>query len=291
MIRKSLALLAVVVGVLALSVTPASATQGGGEGHTPIVVCHAVPAADDQPTQGYLRLVVDDDSTKYKGHLEHSKDVIGQSGDEDFECPKPDPEQPDPKVEVVTIDTGVPVCDSETVPTETTTTTTEYVWDSESRKWVAGEPKVVVTEGTRPLTEEEQAALEEECADIGVLPTAPTFTDPTCENDNEASVTLPEVEGVEYAVEGDVEPGASVVVRATAQDGYVLTGEDLWNHTFPAAETDCDGTPPPPNDPPTTTPATLPHTGPVDPMLPLGGLALLGLGTAAMLGSRKIGLN
>jgi len=97
--RKILALLSALVLALTTAAwlaAPASATGNGGEGHTPVVVCHATPSADNQPTEAYVRIVVDDDSTKLEGHRAHSKDVIGEPGDEDFQCPVIESPSPTP---------------------------------------------------------------------------------------------------------------------------------------------------------------------------------------------------
>ena len=97
--RKVLALLSALVLALTTAAwlaAPASATGNGGEGHTPVVVCHATPSADNQPTEAYIRIVVDDDSTKLEGHRAHSKDVIGEPGDEDFQCPVIESPSPTP---------------------------------------------------------------------------------------------------------------------------------------------------------------------------------------------------
>jgi hypothetical protein len=48
----------------------AQANGNHGEGHTPVGVCHAT-SSDTNP---YEWIVVDDDSTKYKGHLMHRND-------------------------------------------------------------------------------------------------------------------------------------------------------------------------------------------------------------------------
>jgi LPXTG-motif cell wall-anchored protein len=52
---------------LAVATSNANATPGHGEGHTPVNVCHAT-SSDTNP---FVFIVVDDDSTKFKGHLMH----------------------------------------------------------------------------------------------------------------------------------------------------------------------------------------------------------------------------
>ena len=67
--------------------TMGMAAAAASDEHVPVVVCHGVPESDNQPLAKYDRLVVDDDSVKLEGHRAHSKDVIGEPGDEDFQCP------------------------------------------------------------------------------------------------------------------------------------------------------------------------------------------------------------
>jgi len=94
-----------------------------------------------------------------------------------------------------------------------------------------------------------------------VTPVAPEFTDPTCDSDpavvlpDPAPVTevpVPEkkaagpvietkdVDGVHYVVSGDLVPGGTVEVDATAIDPNVLAegATTHWEHTFPEV-TDC----------------------------------------------------
>lgn len=63
-------------------------------------------------------------------------------------------------------------------------------------------------------------------ATIRVTPLPPTF------HDGEPWITLPDVEGVTYSVEGTPGYDASVTVTATAQAGYELVGTTSWSHTF-----------------------------------------------------------
>jgi hypothetical protein len=72
---------------------------------------------------------------------------------------------------------------------------------------------------------------------IKVTPDAPAFQDPTCEVG--AAVHLPTVRGVTYIVLGTVEPGRLVVVKAKAQEGYVLVGTDEWHHRFGDVPQNC----------------------------------------------------
>jgi hypothetical protein len=81
--------------------------------------------------------------------------------------------------------------------------------------------------------------------DEEVTSSAPTFVDPTCA-DGSVGLTTPNDEGVLYTTEGTVEPGGSVTVTASAEEGYVLSEEAQteWEHTYPATAEGC--TPPPP---------------------------------------------
>ncbi|QQG41687.1 MAG: hypothetical protein HYV90_06070 [Candidatus Woesebacteria bacterium] len=46
--------------------------NGGGEGHTPVTICHATGSSSNP----YVEITVDDDSTTFKGHLTHAGDII-----------------------------------------------------------------------------------------------------------------------------------------------------------------------------------------------------------------------
>lgn len=93
-----------------------------------------------------------------------------------------------------------------------------------------------------------------------VVPTDPSFTDPTCEADG--SVVVPEeplaskkaagpviqttdVGGVHYVVTGSLEAGETAYVDATALPGYVIAedAQTHWEHTF-AVPQDCPVSPP-----------------------------------------------
>jgi len=67
-----------------LGVSGARAEPGQGEGHTPTVVCHWVPAHDGS----YVVIVVDDDgadgNNNLQAHAGHENDVIAP---EDGVCP------------------------------------------------------------------------------------------------------------------------------------------------------------------------------------------------------------
>ena len=97
--------------------------------------------------------------------------------------------------------------------------------------------------------------------DTEVTAAAPTFRDPTCP-DPTAAVVLPTTEGVTYSQSAPAAPGATVTVTAVAQEGFVLTGQSSWTHTFAAVPTNCDQAPPPPPPPPPNPPIVAP---PVEP--------------------------
>lgn len=78
----------------------------------------------------------------------------------------------------------------------------------------------------------------EEPVDIEVTATAPTF------DDEADTYTIPEVEGVQYLVDGEpAEAGTvsvgdvavTVTVTAEAEEGYVLEGTTSWEGVFTAS--------------------------------------------------------
>ncbi len=89
-----------------------------------------------------------------------------------------------------------------------------------------------------------------------VTPVAPEFVEPTCIS--EAAVTTPEVDGVAYEVSGDIAPGGTVEVTASAIEPAVLAegAETFWTFTF-AELADCDEVLPP-GETPTVTPGVSP---------------------------------
>ncbi len=86
------------------------------------------------------------------------------------------------------------------------------------------------------------ACLPAEDPDPVLTTASVTFVDPTCENDNVASYTT-SGENVSFPLTGTVAPGNTVTVTATADEGYVFADDQAtipFDHTFGAAETDCD---------------------------------------------------
>jgi hypothetical protein len=65
------------------------------------------------------------------------------------------------------------------------------------------------------------------------------FTDPTCENENVASYVANGGEGVTFD-SPVAAPGASITVTATVAEGFYVDGPTTFDHTFAAAEADCD---------------------------------------------------
>lgn len=138
-------------------------------------------------------------------------------------------------------------------------------------------------------------AAEEGCDIVSppgeVTPVAPEFVDPDCST--EPQVVLPEPsEDVDYAVSGDVVPGGTVEVTASAVEPAVLAegAESFWTHTF-AEVTGC-GEVLPPGETPTVTP-TVVSAG----LLPGGadsqgerGLVLLVAGMLLMLVAGGLGV-
>lgn len=144
-----------------------------------------------------------------------------------------------------------------------------------------------------------------------VTPVAPEFVDPTCAT--EPSVVLPEpsevieeevpskvgavvdsadVDGVHYEVSGDVVPGGTVEVTASAIPPSVLAegAVTFWTHTF-AELTDC-GAVLPPTETPTVTP-TVVSAGALPPVVDLRaeqGLALIVGGMLLLLMAGAFGL-
>lgn len=77
-----------------------------------------------------------------------------------------------------------------------------------------------------------------------VTATAPTFTDPTC-NNNVQDYAVPTIEGIEWQraePREDIWPKIGLI--AVAKDGYEVVGQDTFWHTYPALKTDSECNPP-----------------------------------------------
>jgi hypothetical protein len=72
-----------------------------------------------------------------------------------------------------------------------------------------------------------------------------TFQDPTCEAG--AAVVPTATTGLTYTIEGTVAPGEHVTVTSSANDGYTITGNTTWEHTFGLVPSSCVA-PPSPTD-------------------------------------------
>ena len=84
-------------------------------------------------------------------------------------------------------------------------------------------------------------AEAEDCTEPTEVTPRVTFTDPTCDNENTASWTGEQIDGVTYEVtEGEVGPGQTVTVTATLDEDLVLAkgATTTFEHTF-AADEDC----------------------------------------------------
>jgi len=140
--RKAGAVLLVAGVIVLLSPLSAAAT---GNGHTPVTICHGVPAAEDQPLERYVRIVVDNDSWKIEGHKAHPKDVLLEG---DVPCP-PVP-SPSPSVTPSPTPTPTP---SETITPSPTPTPTPTVTPSPSpRKTPSATPTPAPTPSVVPAT-------------------------------------------------------------------------------------------------------------------------------------------
>src|SRR5690625_6182415 len=89
--------------------------------------------------------------------------------------------------------------------------------------------------------------------DIIVTAEEPDRVDNT--EDGGGTWTTPEIEGVVYEPEsGTAQPGESVTVEATAEQGYSIEGDTEWTHQYPVApdpdpDPDHDPEPDPDHDP------------------------------------------
>ena len=147
-----------------------------------------------------------------------------------------------------------PTCDADGVlnpPTDQegviwTVTPADQTGPGEYTITAAPAPGYTFPDGTKttwPITVEAQ--LTEGCTTpptdpIEAVAAAPGFSDPTCE-DPTARVESTDTAAYTYSLVGTVAPGSTVTVIATAADGYVLTGTDRWEYTFPTLDSlDCE---------------------------------------------------
>ncbi len=101
-----------------------------------------------------------------------------------------------------------------------------------------------------------------ECTLIEVVPVEAEFTQPTCEDPEGGSVTIPTTVGIDYLVNGGpavsgltypLNPGGTNVMTAVAQEGYVINGEFSQSITINAVP-ECPTTTPTVTSTPTSTP-------------------------------------
>ena len=73
---------------------------------------------------------------------------------------------------------------------------------------------------------------------------------PSCENAGEIGLLLGNEDEVDYSIEGDVAPGSTVSVTASAKAGFELIGDDEWEITFDSFDpSSCEEDPEDPTDP------------------------------------------
>jgi len=155
--------------------------------------------------------------------------------------------QPEPEVTNSTwTDDGAWLCGATTVTQTRTVTTTPYMLDAGEWQLDPAHANVVAEHQTRQLAANEQFAC-----DLVVPTQSPAFVEPNCTAD--ADLVLPETTGVTYTPNGPAAAGATVTVVATPQQGYVLSGQTQWTHTYTTlAATQClQSGPVPPADPQT----------------------------------------
>jgi hypothetical protein len=214
--------------------------QSGGWSH--YIVC-TVPEPDDEPTLIAVDIVFTDPSCANENVA--SYEVTGDTAN-------------------VTVESNTPAAPGASV-TVTATANDGYIFAGDETEY----------------SESHEFDEAESPCDIvlppeEVVPAAPTFGDPDCETapsyalpdpapvttsplpDIKRSAALIEtkdVDGVQYVVEGDLVPGGTITVTATALEGYVIAegAQTVWEHTFAEVE-DCEVPPAPPVD--TETPGT-----------------------------------
>jgi hypothetical protein len=109
-----------------------------------------------------------------------------------------------------------------------------------------------------------------------------TFTDPTCENDNEVGYSTEGSTHVTFTLQGTVGFGEDVTVKAKADPGYKLDSNgkkvDFFPHTFGTEQTNCEVSGPVTPEPPTF----------VQPTCTTGPAIELADGTALPLGTTTV---
>ena len=116
-------------------------------------------------------------------------------------------------------------CGDTTVDQTRTVTTTPYVLVEGEWQLDAANATVTAEHQTRELAADERFAC-----DIVVPTQSPAFVEATCTAD--AALVLPETTGVTYTSNMPATAGATVTVVATPHQGYTLSGQTQWTHTF-----------------------------------------------------------
>jgi LPXTG-motif cell wall-anchored protein len=174
-------------------------------------------------------------------HVDTTQQTRDLAPSERFDCPPPPTH--DPEVTTVTTDNGTPQCGATTIGQTVTTTTTPYILVNGEWQLDPTNAHVETAQQTRDLTPAEQFPC-----DVVVPTQSPAFVEATCTAD--AELVLPETPGVTYTPSGPATAGTTVTVAATATQGYVLSGQSQWTHTFtsPDASQCSQSEPPTPTD-------------------------------------------
>jgi LPXTG-motif cell wall-anchored protein len=77
--------------------------------------------------------------------------------------------------------------------------------------------------------------IDTDCEDDSTVPAEPSFVDPTCAEPS-AQVDTTDTDEYTYTVVGNVAPGGTVTVTASANPGFVIDGPSEWTHTFPSLD-------------------------------------------------------
>ncbi|HEX2892448.1 MAG TPA: hypothetical protein VHO29_00410 [Marmoricola sp.] len=279
--RRAAALLAA-LGALVMSsgvalmvtATPANATAGGGS--TKVGVCHAT-SSDHNP---YVWIVVDDDSTKYQGHLKHRNNPVHHwqtagtwngidhaaggakrdyiqgldEGVTEAWCNA----QTDVEEATADVDFNDPTCaapDSGTI--DTAGNNVEFTIVPDKATYSIGDTVTVDATATGDTSFAEGAekrwehtfkasdAVEGVCPEVSA-PVTPSvsFTEPTCTTP--AGYTGTNTDKVKYAVtSGSVAPGSDVVVTASPIGDTQLAGDTTFRHQFAGVPANCTTVAPP----------------------------------------------
>jgi len=193
---------------------------------TPVNICHAT-SSDSNP---YTFITVDNDSSKLTAHLAHRDDPNKRwKSDGTFGGVPHVKDQPKPDI------------------------IGDYLDENDQPVVMDG-----VVDNAR-CNGDTEVEVPDEPTTAGV-----SFTDPSCANDNTASYAT-EGDHATFELDGTVAPGEAVTVTATVEDGFTFPDDAqqlAFEHTFGAAEADCNEVLPPeePTPPVVATP-TVVHAG------------------------------